>query len=585
MVDQQQASQSDEYVTMEKEERRISDLWKKEDWMVIWLGFILLATGLLIYLLNPPAKMEEKFDKYNQIMKEEASKAPFKTIAWHKASADKKKIRARDESHGKTIQEFLKAPDKWATNPVDSLYRSKETADSMNAKGKEGFEKAKAAEQTAFAAAQTAEQKAAQAGFKDGALNKAAETEIAKWLKSNEALSKAKAKTANKPYNRVPYLVGLAIMLGVFFGIGKIVMGESFGKFLVGFFFVFVFAVLAYIAEVQHTMEQYGFGFPLWAIIFGMLVSNTVGTPGWVKPGVQTEYYIKTGLVLLGAEILMNKMLAIGTPGIFVAWIDTPFILIVTYWFGQRIVKIPSRTLNITICADMSVCGVSAAIATAAACRAKKEELTLAVGLSMVFTALCMVIQPAIAKLVGMPQILAGAWMGGTIDSTGAVAAAGAFYGEQALYVAATLKMIQNVSIGFIAFGVAYYWCAKVECAPGQTVSLWEIWDRFPKFVLGFILASIIFSFVDGSVTKDYSTAMIDQGVLRGFTRLIREWCFALAFASIGLETNFRDFRPYMKGGKPFILYGAGQTLDLITTLIMAYVFFYLLFPEMLAKI
>jgi uncharacterized membrane protein YadS len=124
-----------------------------------------------------------------------------------------------------------------------------------------------------------------------------------------------------------------------------------------------------------------------------------------------------------------------------------------------------------------------------------------------------------------------------------------------------------------------------VECAPGQKVSLWEIWDRFPKFVLGFMLASIIFSFIDGSVSKDYSTAMIDQGVLRGFTRLIREWCFAMAFASIGLATNFREFKPYLKGGKPVILYAVGQTLDLGTTLFMAYVFFYLVFPGMLAKI
>jgi len=585
MADQQQAPQSGEYVTMEKEKTTFSDLWKKEDWMVIWMGFIILAVGLLIFLPRPPAKMQENFTKQNTIMMDEAAKAPFKTIAWHKASADKKKVRARDESFGKTIQEYLKAPEKWQTNPMDALYRSKEAADAMNAKGKEGFEKAKASEEKALAAAKVAEQKAAQAGFKDATLNKAAETEIASWLKAGDALSKARARTANKPYNRVPYLIGLAVMLGIFFGIGKSIMGESFIRFILGFFFVFIFAVLAYMAEVQHTMEQYGFGFPLWAIIFGMIVSNTVGTPSWAKPGVQTEYYIKIGLVLLGAEILMNKILAIGTPGIFVAWIDTPFILIVTYWIGQHIIKIPSKTLNITICADMSVCGVSAAIATAAACRAKKEELTLAVGLSMIFTALCMVLQPAFAKLVGMPQILAGAWMGGTIDSTGAVAAAGAFYGEQALYVAATLKMIQNVSIGFIAFGVAYYWCAKVECAPGQKVSLWEIWDRFPKFVLGFMLASIIFSFIDGSVSKDYSTAMIDQGVLRGFTRLIREWCFAMAFASIGLATNFREFKPYLKGGKPVILYAVGQTLDLGTTLFMAYVFFYLVFPGMLAKI
>jgi uncharacterized membrane protein YadS len=191
-----------------------------------------------------------------------------------------------------------------------------------------------------------------------------------------------------------------------------------------------------------------------------------------------------------------------------------------------------------------------------------------------------MVAQPAFAKLVGMPEILAGAWMGSTIDSTGAVAAAGAFYGEKALYVAATVKMIQNVLIGVIAFCVAVYWCAKVDCAPDQKVSWWEVWYRFPKFVLGFILASIIFSLIDQNMGKDVSSVLIDQGVLRGFTRNAREWFFALAFTSIGLETNFKEFKPYLKGGKPFTLYVVGQTFQLGLTLLVGYLMFYIVFLE-----
>jgi uncharacterized integral membrane protein (TIGR00698 family) len=374
-------------------------------------------------------------------------------------------------------------------------------------------------------------------------------------------------------------------MLGLFFGIGNRIMGKPLGKFFVGFFFVFIIAVLAYMAEAQALMAYWGFGFPLWAIVFGMLISNTVGTPQWVMPAVQTEFFIKTGLVLLGAEILFNKMLAIGKPGIFVAWVCTPITLVLTYWVGQRFIKMPSKTLNMTISADMSVCGVSAAIATAAACRAKKEELTLAIGLSMVFTAICMVAQPAFAKLVGMSQILAGAWMGSTIDSTGAVAAAGAFYGDKALYVAATIKMIQNILIGVTAFCVAVYWCSKVDCAPGQRVSWMEVWYRFPKFVVGFIVASIVFSLIDSGMGKDLSTVMIDQGVLRGFTRLLREWLFALAFASIGLETNFQEFKPHFKGGKPITLYVFGQSFQLCLTLLVAYIMFYLVFPAVTANI
>jgi uncharacterized membrane protein YadS len=578
-------SKGQDYVVIESGKTTSKDLYTKEDWMVIWLGFIILIVGLLIYGLNPPDKMQENFNKYNTTMKEEAAKAPFKTMAWHQASDAKKRIRGRDQSFGKTIQEFLNAPSGWASNPVDSLYRSKAEADAMNAPFKEAAEKAKAAQEAALAKAKEAEKAAGAAAFKNSDLNKKAEAEIAAWLKAKDAASKAGAKVGNKPYNRLPYLIGAAIILGLFFGIGKAIMGQSFGRFFVGFFFVFALAVLSYMAEKQATMSHYGFGFPLWAIIFGMLISNTVGTPKWVMPAVTTEYYIKTGLVLLGAEILFNKILAIGKPGIFVAWICTPITLILTYWFGQRIVKMPSKTLNITISSDMSVCGVSAAIATAAACRAKKEELTLAIGLSMVFTAICMVGQPAFARLVGMDEILAGAWMGSTIDSTGAVAAAGAFYGQKALYVAATIKMIQNILIGVVAFCVAVYWCARVDCVPGQRVSWWEIWYRFPKFVIGFMLASIIFSIIDGSVGGDYSTAIIDQGVLRGWSRLLREWFFALAFTSIGLETNFREFGQYFKGGKPITLYVFGQAFQLCLTLLVAYIMFFVIFPGVTARI
>ena len=165
-----------------------------------------------------------------------------------------------------------------------------------------------------------------------------------------------------------------------------------------------------------------------------------------------TEFYIKTGLVLLGAEVLMNRLLALGVPGVFVAWVVTPIVLISTYVFGQKVLKMESRSLNMVISADMSVCGVSAAIATAGACKAKKEELSLAIGMSLSFTVIMMVVLPMIIKAIGLDEVVGGAWMGGTIDSTGAVAAAGAALGERALEVAATVKMIQNILIGVIAF-------------------------------------------------------------------------------------------------------------------------------------
>ncbi len=175
--------------------------------------------------------------------------------------------------------------------------------------------------------------------------------------------------------------------------------------------------------------------------------------------------------------------------------------------------------------------------------------------------------------------------MGGTIDATGAVAAAGAFLGDRALYVSATIKMIQNVLIGIIAFCVALYWCVAVENTPGERVGVVEIWRRFPKFVIGFILASIVSSVIYAYLGKDVSYALIDHGAIRGFSKIFRGWFFCLAFVSIGLATNFRELKEHLVGGKPFILYVVGQSFNLFLTLVMAYIMFYVVFPELTASI
>ena len=468
---------------------------------------------------------------------------------------------------------------------MDAFYMDEAGANALNEKGRPTYEAAKAKESASLSAAQQAQDAAQQADYSNNDLNTQAEAQIAAWRADHKKMAKAKKKTQHKAYNYIPTLIGLCIFIILIFGSGIRLMGMSFGAFAKGFGVVFFVAVLAYTLGGQAISKQYGFGAEAWAVLLGMVLANTIGTPRWVLPACQVEFFIKTGLVLLGAEVLFSKILAIGVPGIFVAWVVTPIVLISTYIFGQKVLKIPSKTLNIVISADMSVCGTSAAIATAAACRAKKEELTLSIGLSLVFTAIMMIVMPAVIKAIGLPEILGGAWMGGTIDSTGAVAAAGAFLGEKAMYVAATIKMIQNVMIGVTAFCVAMYWCFKVETNAGRTVGAGEIWHRFPKFVLGFMAASVIFSLIDANLGHDLSGAMVDQGVVRGGTRLLRGWFFALSFAAIGLSTNFRELAKYFKGGKPLILYVCGQSLNLVLTLAMAYIMFYLVFPEITAKI
>lgn len=374
-----------------------------------------------------------------------------------------------------------------------------------------------------------------------------------------------------------PFVIGI-----VGFGLARRMQGKPIAPFLIAFPAVFFLATVAYMMASQEVIKHYNLEYALWALLVGLLISNTIGVPEWLRPAVLTELYIKTGLVILGAEVLWHRLVALGLPGIFVAWLVTPVVLITTYWFGTRILKIPSRSLNMVISADMSVCGVSAAIATAASCRAKKEELSFAISISLFFTVIMMVVMPFLIRAMGISNVVGGAWMGGTIDSTGAVAAAGASLDSVAEQTAATVKMIQNILIGVTAFGVAIYWVIFVERDEGKVrPDVWEIWRRFPKFVLGFVAASLLFTLF--SNVLDGGDEWVKTNV-KQVTKGIRGWFFCLAFVSIGLDSRIRELKKQLHGGKPLVLYVCGQSLNLILTLLMAYLMFEIVFADFIQE-
>lgn len=372
-------------------------------------------------------------------------------------------------------------------------------------------------------------------------------------------------------------VLGVFFLIGALFTVAMKLRGQNALGFMKAFPVIFLLATFAYLLAGQSVIKAYNLEYALWALLVGLIISNTIGTPNWLRPAVMTEFYIKTGLVLLGAGVLMSRLMALGVPGIGVAWVVTPIVLISTYVFGQKVLKIESKSLNMVISADMSVCGVSAAIATAASCKAKKEELSLAIGLSLSFTVVMMIVLPMVIKTLGLPAEVGGAWLGGTIDATGAVAVAGETLGEAAGEVAVTIKMIQNILIGVTAFFVAVYWVAYVdkdssEAKPG----IGEIWYRFPKFVLGFICASILFSAIHAWMEGG---DLIVNAMVKGSTKTLRGWLFCLAFVCIGLDTNFKQLLPFFRSGKPMVLYVCGQTLNLVLTLVMAYLMFEVFFP------
>lgn len=562
----------------------MKQLFKREDYWAIWIGGFWLLMGLALFFAGYAGQFRGEYQRYSDVIQKETD-APYKTVDWYEASDARQSLKGTGTPLGKWLSKLTGKPGGWQSNPLRSLWLGAGQAEAQSEPNQTAYRAAEAAARAALQNARARDEAAARVDYQDPRLNEEAGLAIAAWRTAKEEADSLAKKAAVKPYNKLPWLLGLLIFFGLFFTLGASVMGFPARKFAAGFAFVFLFAVLSYILAGQAEVKNLGIGYAAWAIVLGLLISNTVGTPEWVKPALLTEYYIKTGLVLLGAEILLGKILAIGLPGIFVAWIVTPIVLVTTYWFGQKIIKIPSKTLNMTVSADMSVCGVSAAVATAAACKASKEELTLSVGLSMVFTSIMMIVLPAFINWVGIPEVLGGAWIGGTIDATGAVVAAGAFLGDKALNVAATIKMIQNVLIGVIAFGVAIYFATRVEKTGEARVGAGEIWRRFPKFILGFIGASVVFSLFQQFTSDGVSYGLVEQGVIGSFSKNLRGWLFCLAFVSIGLSTNFKALRKHFSGGKPLILYVCGQTLNLCLTLLMAYIMFYLVFPEITANI
>ncbi len=371
------------------------------------------------------------------------------------------------------------------------------------------------------------------------------------------------------PVDLIPGILVTGVICWILFSLAVYFFKkEQVKKFAVSFPVIFLLGIGAYVMGNYAPWRHYGFNNVVWALVIGLIISNTVKTPAFLKNAAFTELFIKTGLVLLGASILFNRVLALGVMGLGVAWIVTPLIVLVMYWFSQKVLKMKDdKSLAITIVAALSVCGVSAAIATGAASKAKKEEISLAISISLIFTILMMILMPALIRLFGIDPIVGGAWIGGTVDATGAVVAASTLLGEEAMQVASVIKMIQNILIGIIAFGVAVYWATVYEKDGDSKTSVKpiEIWNRMPKFILGFIGASLIFSFFLSKETVDATLPVLD-----GY----RELFFTLAFISIGLESNFKDMAKMVKGGKPLVLYLTGQILNIVITLAAAYIFF-----------
>ena len=350
------------------------------------------------------------------------------------------------------------------------------------------------------------------------------------------------------------------VVLSILFTAGVKLQGGNIKKYFLAFLVLFILAVVVRIISAEFTLNRY-LEWAFWALIVGLLIANTVGVPEWLKPAIRTEFYIKTGLVIMGFSVLFSNIAKFGLYGLGIAWIVTPVVILFMWWFGTKVLKIGNKPLVITLSSATSVCGTSAAIATGAASGAKKDDLSIAISISIIFTILMMVFEPMIIKAVGMTQLMGGALIGGTVDSTGAVVLAGNALGAEAEQAAVLVKSIQNILIGFIAFFVAIFFATRVDKDPNKKVGAGEIWTRFPKFIIGFFVASLVASFIilplAGSSQVSAINSVLDQ---------YKNWAFVLAFTSIGLDTNFKEITRQMQGGKVLWLYIVGQVFNIALT-------------------
>lgn len=347
--------------------------------------------------------------------------------------------------------------------------------------------------------------------------------------------------------------------------IGALLSGKAVRNFLLGFPVVYVLTMIALIIAGNSTVKYYGLEAVIFSLLIGLVISNFFTLPQWLKDSLSTELFVKIGLVLLGAGVIFPDILKAGSLGLIQALVVVLSVWYFAFWVCKKL-KIDGE-LTMMISSAVSICGVSAAIATSGAIKGDAKKLSYVISLVLVTAIPMMIIMPYAAKWMGLSQEVTGAWLGGSIDTTGAVVASGSLVGETALKISTIVKFSQNVLLGIAAFAISVYWSyTKSGDKKGteEKPTLKVIWERFPKFVLGFVAASLLFSFF---ISPEKAATVKD-----GLKNLQGLW-FALAFTSIGLETNFADLFS-RENKKPLYAFLIAQTFNVFVTLAIAYFLF-----------
>jgi len=291
----------------------------------------------------------------------------------------------------------------------------------------------------------------------------------------------------------------------------------------------------------------------LWAILIGLLISNVFGLAEVFKPGVATyEFWLKAGIVLLGSRFLLGDVWKLGGISLVLVFVEISgslaFMTLLGRLFGLR----PKLTSLLAV--GSAVCGVSAIIAAKGAIDADDEDSSFAIAAILALGAISLFTFPLIGHALHLSDHAYGVWSGLAVDNTAEATAAGALYSDAAAKLAVLTKTTRNALIGFVVLAYALYYAGRGQ-AQNVANKATFLWQKFPKFVLGFLLISLLATV--GFFTKDQNTALAN----------LSRWAFLLTFAGVGLRTNFREMRK--QGLRPFLVGFIGEIVIAAFTLVL----------------
>ena len=385
-------------------------------------------------------------------------------------------------------------------------------------------------------------------------------------------------------FQMLPRYLALFALLAAGLGLGARALGLSLRRFLLSFAVIFAVTTVIILLGAWSEAGRYTLEPPLVALALGLLISNFLRLPAWLSEGLRVEYYVKLGIVLLGATLPLNLLLSAGPVAIGQAAVVS-LVTFGTIFFVARRLGLDQR-FAATLGAGGAVCGVSASIAVAGAVGAKKEQGSVAITI-VVFWAIVMVFAlPLLARSFGLSTGVAGAWIGTSEFADAAGFAAAQTYGgyagkvsgitgapEDAVNAFTLMKVLgRDLWVGIWAFVLSFIAVSRWNDTGVDTrVGAGEIWRRFPKFVLGFILSSLIVAWVASTYTSADFKRVLEPELIAPLKNL-RIWAFTFCFLSIGLSTRWRDLASI--GRKPFIAFTAGVIVNVLLGYFLSVVVF-----------